>query len=98
MEVVAVSDPSSFDVPQDHAFTHLMAEIERTRAALRDHINGARGASDQALLQPRLESLRALENFEEALIARSLPIPRQVHADLQMLRGLCGPTYSRYSR
>ena len=93
-----MSDPSSFDVPQDHAFAHLMAEIERTRAVLRDHINSARGSSDQALLRPRLESLRALENFEEALIARSLPIPRQVHTDLQMLRGLCGPSHLRHLR
>lgn len=93
-----MSDPGTADVPQDHAFAHLIAEIERTRAALRAHIDDTRGSSDQALLQPRLDSLRALENFEEALVARSLPVPRQVHADLQMLRGLCGPSHPRYSR
>jgi hypothetical protein len=73
----------------------LLAEVYRTKgrmAQLERETQGhqTRGATAQALLRARVETLEALENYSAALRLRGWPTPPKMVRETQLLRSLCG--------
>lgn len=67
----------------------LLAEVRRSRAALRE-TQRQRGVSADGVLMARHESLTALETYARALDGYGWPVPPKILLDIHLLRSLCG--------
>lgn len=74
--------------PSDAQLRRLLAEVLRTKARLRQELQGRAGSPE--LSHAREAALEALESYAAALERRSWPVPPRMHHDLCLLRGLCG--------
>ena len=73
--------------PSPETLRRLFAEVVRTREVHAEERHG--GVPWTQLLDSRLESLRALENYVAALESLSFPVPRQIRDELRLTRRLC---------
>ena len=73
--------------PSPEMLRRLFAEVVRTREAHAEERHG--GVPWTQLLDSRLDSLRALENYVDALERLSFPVPRQIRDELRLTRRLC---------
>jgi hypothetical protein len=86
-----VRDPTPEKHPPtecDLVLDDLMLRVRRAREALRGLLDDRRGGRTPMITEARLESKIALESFVAALDERSLPIPRQIHDELQLVSRL----------
>lgn len=71
----------------------LLSEVFRTRAA-RELLRAERGLNPETMMAARRTSLRALEDYADALDRLQWPIPRSIQQDLQLHRSLCERNHS----
>jgi hypothetical protein len=77
-----------------HSLEILHAQVLRTRAAERTE-QARHGINTERLSTARWATLRALEEYAEAIGERGWPVPRLIGRDLALLRALCGSTPRR---
>lgn len=81
----------------------LLAEIARRRSraaqleseAQQSVSPQSRGATAQALVRARRDTLKALEDYSDTLCLRGWPTPPKMVREIHMLRSLCGMTKTR---
>lgn len=85
------------ELPQvDNLLGPLVADIQRTRQALRDLLDSHPRATHLLVLGAREDSKAALERFVTTLVEHRLPVPRQIHDELGLMRRLCAHTRAPY--
>lgn len=67
----------------------LLAELDRARQIQHDQ-QQERGVTATIQTAGHRAVLEALERYAVALQASDLPVPRSIHADIQLRRSLCG--------
>lgn len=80
----------------DPVLTSLQEAVCRTRADLREVLD-SRSSQPQLVKAAREASRNALDRYAAELTSRSLPVPRKIHTELELLRHLCGPSRQTYS-
>ena len=86
-------DPRRAIGPVDLLLGGLVADIQRSRQALRDLLDSRRPGNTILVLEAREESRAALELFVATLVEHQLPVPRRIQDELALVSRLC--THSR---
>ena len=87
--------PAPTAVSRLRLLPHLLDEVVAARRRERSQLRGPGARADGDLVTVRMNTLRALLEYEDAIKSLAWPVPRRIQMEIRLLRALCDPTAAR---